>query len=294
MKKEISGYWMFMCNPNKWEIDRFIESRVLEVTYSISEYHKDYFRKGQMGIVRVGRDSRPKKKLGTNPRLLPGIYAVVQVLSEPEVLVSDKGDYWIDQEERLTPRLRVRMEYLSTHIEDPVLLVDLRDTQIAQDDPLIIKGMQATTFPISKTSFDFIVAMFQEARSISSEPALDAIEEREYSEGRIYYKQHVVRERNPILIQEAKSRFIREHVRLYCEVCGFNFEEHYGDRGKDFIEGHHTKYISELSPEEKTKPSDIVMMCANCHRMIHRSPRISVGELKALFKWMSINSTHTR
>ena len=147
MKKEISGYWMFMCNPNKWEIDRFIESGVLEDTYSISEYHKDYFRKGQMGIVRMGRDSRPKKKLGTNPRLLPGIYAVVQVLSVPEMLVSDKGDYWIDREERLKPRLRVRLKYLSTHIEDPILLVDLSYTQIAHDDPLLTKGFQVSIFP---------------------------------------------------------------------------------------------------------------------------------------------------
>ncbi len=284
MKKEISGYWMFICNPNKWEIDRFMRSGVLEDTYSISEYHKDYFKKGQMGIVRVGRDSRPKKKLGDNPKLLPGIYAVVKVLSEPEMLVSDKGNYWIDQEAKMTPRLRVRLKYLSTHLDDPVLITDLNGTQIVENDPLIIKGVQASSFPILKTSFDFIVALLQDSQANNNATSFEPIEEQEYSEGKTYYKQHITRERDPKLMREAKSRFIREHGSLYCEVCGFNFKDHYGERGNDFIEGHHTKYVSELSREEKTKPSDIVMLCPNCHRMIHRSPRVSVEELKVLFK----------
>lgn len=57
VKKEISGYWMFMGNPNKWAIDRFILSGVIEDTYSISDYHKDHFQQGQLGIIRVGKDT---------------------------------------------------------------------------------------------------------------------------------------------------------------------------------------------------------------------------------------------
>lgn len=118
----------------------------------------------------------------------------------------------------------------------------------------------------------------------SKEESPNTIEEQEYSEGKQYYKQHVMRERNPKLIKEAKALFIRKHGGLYCEVCGFDFAEHYGDRGKDFIEGHHTKYVSELAPDEKTKPADIAMLCPNCHRMIHREPRISLEDLKASYR----------
>lgn len=284
MKKEISGYWMFMCNPNVWEIDRFLESGVIEDTYSISEFHKDHFKKGQLGIIRVGIDKRSKKLLGDNPRLLPGIYAVVRVSSEPEWLVSEKGDFWINKEESQKPRFRVRLAYTSIHLLAPVLLDDLRETSVAKVDPLIIKGIQTSTYPITKDSFDFITTMFQERQSLANGALLEAEEEQEYSEGKQYFKHHVMRERNPKLMKEAKALFIREHGSLYCEVCGFSFTEHYGDRGKDFIEGHHTKYVSELAPGEWTKITDIVMLCPNCHRMIHRKPKISIEDLKASYR----------
>ncbi|NCB72108.1 MAG: EVE domain-containing protein, partial [Clostridia bacterium] len=245
MKKEISGYWMFMCNPSKWEIDRFLESGVLEDTYSISDFHKDHFHQGQLGIIRVGRDTRPKKMLGGRPRLLPGVYAVVRVLSEPELLVSEKKDFWIDRDKSLT-RFRVRLEYLSTHLEDPLLLDDLKESSVMENDPLLIAGIQASTYPISKASFDLLISMLHEHQQSSEGSFLDIDDEQEYSEGQQHYKQHVMRERNPKLMKEAKALFIQQHGRLYCEVCKYNFEDHFGDRGRDFIEGHHTKYVSEL------------------------------------------------
>ncbi|RYD02497.1 hypothetical protein N752_24520 [Desulforamulus aquiferis] len=66
---------------------------------------------------------------------------------------------------------------------------------------------------------------------------------------------------------------------MYCEVCNFDFTQRYGNRGKDFIEGHHKKLVSELKEGEKTKVEDIALLCSNCHRMIHRKPLITVEEL---------------
>lgn len=105
-------------------------------------------------------------------------------------------------------------------------------------------------------------------------------EEKEYSEGRIAYRKHRTRERKPELIKDAKVRFMRKNNgRLYCEACGFDFLEVYGERGKDFIEGHHTKLVSELSEGDKTRVEDIAMLCSNCHRMVHRKPILTVKEL---------------
>lgn len=56
-----------------------------------------------------------------------------------------------------------------------------------------------------------------------------------------------------------------------CQVCGFNFEEMYGPHGKSFIEVHHLKPLSELKKESLINPNtDMAVVCANCHRMIHR------------------------
>ena len=70
---------------------------------------------------------------------------------------------------------------------------------------------------------------------------------------------------------------------LLCEACGFDFEQVYGEHGKGFIECHHTKPVSELKAGEKTKLSDLALVCSNCHRMIHRRrPWLSVSELGEL------------
>lgn len=57
-----------------------------------------------------------------------------------------------------------------------------------------------------------------------------------------------------------------------CEVCDFNFEKVYGERGKEFIEVHHIDPLYSLKGEEQyVNPStDLIPVCSNCHRMIHR------------------------
>ncbi|MGD6964070.1 HNH endonuclease [Fictibacillus phosphorivorans] len=102
-----------------------------------------------------------------------------------------------------------------------------------------------------------------------------------FPEGKVKLKQHLVRERNPVVIKLAKERFLQMHGKLYCEVCEFDFVEHYGELGEGYIEGHHTKPISDMSENEATKVEDIALVCANCHRMLHRKrPWLSIKELK--------------
>lgn len=107
-------------------------------------------------------------------------------------------------------------------------------------------------------------------------------EEEEYPEGKEAYRIHRYKERDPKLIRDAKALFLKKHGFLFCEVCKINFEVVYGERGKDFIEAHHTKPISKMKEGEKTNLEDISMLCSNCHRMIHRSPFITVEQLRGI------------
>ncbi|MZF04043.1 HNH endonuclease, partial [Bacillus anthracis] len=63
-----------------------------------------------------------------------------------------------------------------------------------------------------------------------------------------------------------------------CEICGFDFHKIYGELGKDFIEGHHTIPVSQLKEGEKTRIEDIIMVCSNCHRMLHRTKFVLTKE----------------
>lgn len=95
-------------------------------------------------------------------------------------------------------------------------------------------------------------------------------EDLEYSEGSKELKHHYKIERNYKVIKLAKEKFIQKNKRLFCEICGFDFEKIYGDIGKDFIEGHHSIPISKMDDNQKTKIQDIIMVCSNCHSMLHR------------------------
>lgn len=80
--------------------------------------------------------------------------------------------------------------------------------------------------------------------------------------------------------------FKLKNKRLFCEVCGFDFEKIYGERGKDFIEVHHNKPLFSLEAEIELNPAmDLNCVCSNCHRMIHRRAEIlSVKELRSIIK----------
>lgn len=80
-------------------------------------------------------------------------------------------------------------------------------------------------------------------------------------------RQHKRIERNARLSKKAKLI----HGFL-CQACGFNFEEVYGTLGERYIEAHHLVPISALRGKVvRLDPQrDFAVLCANCHRMIHR------------------------
>lgn len=108
-------------------------------------------------------------------------------------------------------------------------------------------------------------------------------EEDGFPEGQALYRLHRTYERSPLLVEQAKSRVLRKNGRLVCQVCRFDFFQTYGPVGKHFIECHHVVPVSELGVGGKTKVNDIVLVCSNCHRMLHRRrPWLTVDSLKSL------------
>lgn len=62
-----------------------------------------------------------------------------------------------------------------------------------------------------------------------------------------------------------------EHGAVFCENCEFDFARFYPKLGDGFIEVHHKKQLASLMPNEKTFVSDLMLLCSNCHRMVHRT-----------------------
>lgn len=115
--------------------------------------------------------------------------------------------------------------------------------------------------------------------------SIAAGEEEEFPEGALKFRQHTTRERNRELVRKAKNRAKILRGRLDCEICGFNFTSIYGVIGEDFIECHHTIPVSKLIPNSKTRIEDVALLCANCHRMVHRRrPWLRIQELRSLLQ----------
>jgi 5-methylcytosine-specific restriction protein A len=100
-------------------------------------------------------------------------------------------------------------------------------------------------------------------------------------EGKVIYKLHKHFERNNKINKKKKDQYLSKKGKLDCEVCGFDFYECYGELGKGFIECHHRTPLHEIEGESETKLNDLALVCANCHRMLHRNlDTLSISELK--------------
>ena len=113
---------------------------------------------------------------------------------------------------------------------------------------------------------------------------LDELTSEPFQEGGYKMRVHRIRERNRKVVDLAKDSFKKAHGgKLFCEICGFDFGETYGKLGEDFIEAHHKVELSASEGEHEIKPSDLMIVCSNCHSILH-ARNVSIEELKKVLK----------
>ena len=135
---------------------------------------------------------------------------------------------------------------------------------------------------------DYLRSLALNIRSITGSEESEKIRNPSYDEddseaveGRVLFRVHRVRERNQSLSKKKKNAELKKSGNLACEVCGFIFKEKYGELGKGFIECHHKIPLADLHSNQKTRLSDLALVCSNCHRMLHRQSKMSIGELRS-------------
>jgi 5-methylcytosine-specific restriction protein A len=105
----------------------------------------------------------------------------------------------------------------------------------------------------------------------------------EAAEGKVLTRLHRVRERSRALVEAKKKDALQKRGCLQCEACDFDFAQAYGPAGDGIIDVHHTKPVHTLKPGERTKLSELALLCANCHRVIHSKRKwLSVEQVRAL------------
>jgi hypothetical protein len=117
----------------------------------------------------------------------------------------------------------------------------------------------------------------QESAEVPILTALTAVE----TERRLVSHYRIDRSRR---IRTAKVRvFEHQHGGIFCENCAFDYEERYGERGRGFIEVHHVLPLAAILPNTVTNLDDLMLLCANCHRMVHwKQPILDVAALREI------------
>jgi len=103
--------------------------------------------------------------------------------------------------------------------------------------------------------------------------------EQELPEGRLLTALHVRRERNPkvrkMLIDDRRAAGFR------CEICDLTRPDLEESLQESIFEAHHLLPLAEAG-ERKTKLSDLALLCACCHRLIHRA-------MASKARWMGLD-----
>ena len=83
----------------------------------------------------------------------------------------------------------------------------------------------------------------------------------------------------------AKEKCLKYHG-YSCAICGFNFENFYGNIGKNIIEVHHKIPLYMIRKSYEVNPiKDLIPVCPNCHRVIHsKKPAYQIEVLRFLLK----------
>ena len=103
------------------------------------------------------------------------------------------------------------------------------------------------------------------------------------TEGRLLIRIHAYKERDRVFAARVKKYYKDLNGgKLKCEACGLDPVALYGPDGERCIEAHHKVPIEELQPDSVTRVTEMAMVCASCHRIIHkRKPCLLINEVVA-------------
>jgi 5-methylcytosine-specific restriction enzyme A len=275
---ETINTWIFQGNPNVFDIDNYVQDNKF-IWWSIRQEHfADEFNIND--TVFLWKSDGGKKGTG-------GVLAKCKVVSLPVNRTDDSSseEYW-HTDDWSNSYLAIKLEVQEVKLSEGFISrVSLLEHPILKD-LLIHRLRQQTNYLLSHehgTELDKMWSLSNNKSQFEIDIEAELAEDDDfYSDGAVktYYGKRY--ERNPVNREKA----IEIHG-LNCVCCGFNFEEVYGERGKDFIEVHHINPLSTIKGEMNINPeTDLVPVCSNCHRMIHRRKDnvITVMELKLIIE----------
>lgn len=258
-----------------WAIDDFLEDGIEISTWKVTDWQKDYVQVGQLGLVRVNVDKRSRKELNGKEKLEVGIYAIVEVVGEPEYKTDVEDDFWIDENKSEELAWRVKIKYIKNLIENPILIENLREIEELQEDTQLLRWSYNSSWSISKKGFQKISEMsdihLQKIDIVKNEIVLNT-QEIERLEAKYMNSTPRIKEIISKKIERGEiSKAVKKWNNYECQVCKSMDLNPHGFRkinGEYYIETHHIFPVSELK-KGSLGLHNLMTLCANHHRQVH-------------------------
>ena len=257
--------FLFVWNPKRWDWD-YIEDSIKEV-----EQNGKTIERWSCGNTKAIKpnDRVFLIKVGTEPK---GIIAAGVVTSLPFL-----AQHW-SGEDKLIHCIEIEFDVLLNPETDKILTIDfLKENGLSEQNwtpqasGISIRPELVDT--LEKVWFHFINEQNIQHSFYVPAPT------KTFTEGTASQAMQTRYERNPY----ARSACIK-HYGYSCSVCDFDFENHYGKIGKEFIHVHHLTKVATVGKTYEVNPiKDLRPVCPNCHAMLHReNPPMTIDKLKSL------------
>lgn len=254
---EHNGYWTFFNNPAKWDIKSFLDKnskKKMKLQWKIAKTQVKYFEIGQLGVIRVGIDSRNKKDLNGKNKLQSGIYALVRVIKKPEFIeINDENyfDFFIDTEGlKKEKAYRVELEIVKNLIENPIIFSAVKDIPQLIKDKYLLPGIQKSTMPLSEEAYIKILEL-----ASLKESNIDNFDKLDYDG----------LDRDIIIKARIGQGYFKEklmNLHGKCCLCGL--------KNKNFLVASHIKPWSQANTQEKLDEYNGLLLCPHHDSLFDR------------------------
>lgn len=250
--------WILQGNPNRFDIDEYL-SRYLFIYWSTPTNQKDFLIDDTAYIWRAGVDAGVVASGKVKELPVPR-----SNVKTPEAL--GEG-FWVSQIDQPSEiKVGIELEEVRLSKEEDMLEREVLKTHPVLGKSRIITNPVGTVFRLNSEEEKILGDLWHGSFADVKDVQYSAME------GGLQLKSHYRRERSRKLISLKKEQYKRSHGVLRCEICGLSFVEIYPETlGENFIEVHHKTPLSQIEKTVKTTLDDLILVCANCHRMIHRT-----------------------
>lgn len=246
--------YLFIWNQKYWPIEKLMPviDEFNRLGIATDEWRIAGHRKVKVGDRAFITRANDKQK---------GIFASGTIIKK-DVPIPDKG--------RFIPGVQIEFDVFLNPLENRL------DIELVKENMPILKKWPPQSSGTQVVFENAIVLEKLWNEFISSNSLTNLVDHKTITEGTPYQVIQNVYERNRQL-----RVICLGYYGYSCVVCDFNFEDTYGELGKEFIHVHHLNQLSATGITNTDPLIDLRPVCPNCHAMLHkRNPPYTIEELK--------------